>query len=291
MLFDTQTSTAHAAVNQLQADANTLIDTLDQTIAVGNATIDSLKQSIAADTVQIQADAAQIADLKAQLASLPPPSPATTIYDHLEKNVWGQNADAIVGGGGAGTASQKQPSIECAEFSVAPTLLAGKDNYFDCYYTQVFKPDASNTKYRLEASWLFPTLADANACHCLEMEGRQVMASTDMFVPAIQLRFSTGTIRYFDHSNVVDRWAASGLTIQRFAPLTWYTVVLDAHRDATKLYYDSVTINGVRSALTQTAPTYRGSYVNPRTSCSLQLDAKNLPYRVKIDNVKYTVSQ
>lgn len=283
MLFDTQTATAHAAVAQLQADANTLIDTLDQDIAIANTTIDGLNSRLL--TTQ-----QNLAMVQRQLDAVR----AVKVYDHLESHPWNQNSKAQVGGSGLGAASNKQPAVECAEFAILPDKPipvanggTGK-NYFDCYYSQDFPLDDTLTNFKLEASWLFPTDADAKASQCLEMEARHIIPGGLMSVIACQLDFADNTLRVFDH---IKKWYPTGSPQARLAAGTWNTVVLEGHKDAKTVYYDGVTVNGVKSGVGLTADIYNLGW-GRMNRVALQLDGNGsgVPYRVKIDNVRLTVS-
>lgn len=276
-MFDQEVSTTKSAVDALAQAANDAVTSRDAQITLDQSTI--------------VADAVQIADLKAQLANIPPPSPALTVYDHLESKTWTQTSTAAsnVGGSGLGVASQKQPSVECAELSIIPQLASvlGKSNYFDCYYHQDFAVDDGKKHFRLEASYLFPTLADATAPQCLEMEARQVTGGK-MVIIALQLEFSGNHLRYWDATN---KWTSSGVAMPRFLPNQWYTVVLEGHRDSVNVYHDQITINGVVTTLNKSYPLPSTTW-RSLTRCAIQLDGngKGDPYRVKIDNVKYTLS-
>lgn len=85
MFFDDQTLAAKAAIDLLQSDANNLVNTLDQDIALANT--------------QIATDQATIADLKAQLAALPSAKfPDLTILSALERDLWTVHVGPNIGG-------------------------------------------------------------------------------------------------------------------------------------------------------------------------------------------------
>jgi hypothetical protein len=278
-MYEALTSSAHQSVDALASAA-------EQTVVANNATIATLNGELAASQAKVTSDEQTIAALQAQLAAVPK---AVKVYDHIESTPFGQNSLAQVGGSGLGVATQKQPGVECAEFAIAPTPPAvGASNYFDCYYYQDFPLDDSLTKFKLEASWLFPTLADANASQCLEMEARHVLTNGNMYVIACQLDFADKALRVFDHTK---KWFPIGVAQPRLVPETWYTVTLEGHHDATTIYYDGVTINGVKSV-----PVGQGAVFNlgwkRMNRIALQLDGNGhgTPYRVKLDNVRLTVS-
>lgn len=297
MLFDTQTATAHAAVDQLQADANTLIDTLDQEISVANAqitadqtTIASVNAALASTQATLATTQQSLAIVQKQLTTLQ----SVNVYDRLERNPFNVNFKAEVGGSGLGAVSQRPPGIECAELAILPDIPipisaggTGK-NYFDSYFTQDFPLDDTLTKFKLEASFLFPTLADSNASQCLEMESRHVLTNGNMYIIACQLDFADKVLRIFDHTK---KWFPIGVAQTRLVPNTWYEVILEGHHDATTIYYDGVTINGTR-----VVPVGQGAMFNlgwkRMNRVALQLDGNGAgtPYRVKIDNVRLTVS-
>jgi hypothetical protein len=121
------------------------------------------------------------------------------------------------------------------------------------------------------------------------MEARQVLPGGNMLVPALQMRFRDHTLRYFDHGAPGDNWVASGITLPSFAAGQPVTVVLEAHRDdaGTKVFYDAVTINGVRRTLAVTEAAYNDGW-GPRLSDSLQLDANTKAFKVNVKDVRLT---
>lgn len=278
MFFDPEAGDAKAAIDVLQQQANNLINTLDQDIAIANTTIDGLNSRLL--TTQ-----QNLAMVQRQLDAVR----AVKVYDHIECNHWNQNSKAQVGGSGLGAASHRLPGIECAELAILPDKPAvGGKNYFDCYYTQDFPLDDTLTKFKLEASWLFPTDADAKASQCLEMEARHIIPGGNMAVIACQLDFADNALRVFDH---VKKWYTTGTPQARLAAGTWNTVILEGHKDATTVYYDGVTVNGVKSGVGLTADIYNLGW-GRMNRVALQLDGNGAgtPYRVKIDNVRLTVS-
>src|SRR4051812_42394596 len=87
MLFDTQTATANAAVAQLQADANTLIDTLDQEIATANAQIAADQTTIATANAALASTQSTLTTTQQSLAIVQKQLTALqsiSVYDRLE---------------------------------------------------------------------------------------------------------------------------------------------------------------------------------------------------------------
>lgn len=242
------------------ADLTTQMGTLNTQLGAVTET----KDKLAADLAQLQ---------------------ATLIYRDLEYSLWSMNSDKVVGGSGLGTKDQKiaDSTHPWAELSIKPdapipVAQGGTgDNYFDCYYTKVFKPQPQVKNYRLQTTWKFPTAADAAASQCLEMEARQVVNGL-MFIVACQLQFSGGALRYWDS---VKKWTASGTKQPRLVAGQPCTVILEGHRDDLNVYHDQITVNGV---VVKLGTQYAAQPTNwsARLSCSLQLDGEGaaLAYRV-----------
>lgn len=236
---------------------------------------------------QVDDDQKQIADLKAQLAAVPPPVPIPVVYDHLEGGPWAANSKMEVGGSGHALGGWKAPGVECAELWITDDPAFSAPNYADCYFTQDFAIDGSKTKFKLECSWLFPTAVDIAASQCVEMEARQVTDDQKMCIVACQLNFAGNQLRYWAGPG---KWTASGVAMPRPIPGTWTTVVLEGHRDSTTVFHDAITVNGTVNKLGTSYP------MSPTTwrrmqRCALQLDDTGAvnSYRAKIDNVKYTL--
>jgi hypothetical protein len=163
-------------------------------------------------------------------------------------------------------------------------------NYVDCYFTQRVPTDGTKTRFKLEASFLFPTAADIAACQCLEFEIRQVTDDKKMVILAGQLQYSGGQLRYFDWQQRA--WLQFGVAIQKPAPLTWVSIGVEGHRDAIAVYYDAMTYNGMRIPMaTQNYPLLATDW-SPLLWAALQLDDTSAVngYRVKIKDVSLTVS-
>jgi hypothetical protein len=146
---------------------------------------------------------------------------------------------------------------------------------------------------RHDSSWkrhsCFPTAADIAACQCLEFEIRQVTDDKKMVILAGQLQYSGGQLRYFDWQQRA--WLPFGVAIQKPAPLTWVSIGVEGHRDATTVYYDAMTYNGMRIPMTQNYPLLATDW-SPLLWAALQLDDTSAVngYRVKIKDVSLTVS-
>jgi hypothetical protein len=118
-----------------------------------------------------------------------------------------------------------------ALFSIVPDapVPGDKDNYFNVFATRKLKPNTAYTNYTLRGKWEFPTDADMRAAHCIEMEARQVrkLLTPDplpnqlpielplMSVPALQMNFSAGVLRYFNALAPGDNWIPTGIPMPR----------------------------------------------------------------------------
>lgn len=241
-----------------------------------------LLADLKAKLAQAQAD---LATAQAQLAALPQ---AAIVYDRLESKPWKANTDKSVGGSGLGTGGWKAPSVESAELWILDTPTVPAPNYVDCYFTQRVPTDGTKTRFKLEASFLFPTAADISACQCLEFEIRQVTDDKRMVILAGQLQYSGGQLRYFDWQQRA--WLSFGVPIIKPLPMAWVSVVLEGHRDATTVYYDAMTLNGIRTPMTQSYALLATDW-SPLLWAALQLDDTSAVngYRIKVDGVKLTV--
>lgn len=247
--FDNETLAAHTAVQQLQqaAEAKVAFDA----------------QQVAALTTTNTQQAATIQQLQ---------SKAT--YRDLEWGAWSLNDSVKVGGSANGTTFfTVADTNQLAVFSATPTVT-GSTNYYDVYATQKKKPNAAYHTFYLAATWNFPTDADMKAAHCIEMEVRQVFNSGLAAIPALQMNFTGNQLRYFDKSR--SGWFATGIAMPRSRSIV---AILEAHRDETTLYYDAMTINGTRYALTINVPLVNIGWAD-RMSVSVQLDAKTVPFKV-----------
>jgi hypothetical protein len=240
--FDTQSAAAFTAVQQLQAAA---------------------EAKVASDAQQIAALTSTNAALASQIESLH----STFTFSGVEWLPAKINCNAQVGGSGNGIGTQT--TAPGAQFAIAPTPpVLGAANYFDCYYTWDFTPDEAKTHFRFTIPWTFPTLADANASQALEMEIRQSLQSGQMAVCALQMNFSGKTLRIWDHTHA---WFLSGTAQPRLTPGTTYAVTLECHRDATTVYYDSITINSSRIPLSYSYPMWNMGW-RPMMRVAGQLD-------------------
>jgi hypothetical protein len=247
--FDTQSAAALTAVQQLQAAA---------------------EAKVASDAQQIAALTSTNTSLAAQIETLR----STVTYSDLEWGAWSLNDSTKVGGSSNGTSSfTPADTNKPAVFSVVPDAVTTGTNWYDSYATQKKKPNAAYRNFYLAVQWDFPTDADMQNAHCIEMELRQVFGARAA-IPALQMNFTGNQLRYFDKSR--GAWIATGLPMPRTRRII---AVLEAHRDDTTVYYDAFTINGVRHPLAFTQPIVPLSWAD-RMSVSVQLDAKSLAFKV-----------
>jgi hypothetical protein len=271
--FDAQAAAAHAAVQQLQASAEAKVAADASALAALASTNSSQTQQISALTSTNTALASQIEALR-----------STFTFSGIEWVPARINCTAPVGGSGNGIGTQT--TAPGAQFAIAPTPpTLGAANYFDCYYTWDTAPDESKTHFRFTIPWTFTTLADANASQALEMEIRQSLPGGLMAVCALQMNFSGKTLRIWDHTHA---WFSTGTAQPRLTPGTKYAVTLECHRDATTVYYDSITINSTRVPLSYSYPMWNMGW-RPMMRVAGQLDGNGAgtAYSVKRDSTTF----
>lgn len=232
---------------------------------------------------------AQIASLQAQLAALA----GVKIFDALELSpaiVAGGSVANTAGNTGVAADAQGVPSALNAFRDIFPS-----GPYQDKYWYWENGADAAKTKYQYEVRFMLPTAADCSAAQALELDVEQRI-SDEIFNVGFQFDFAESkTIRIWNRSattaSVPHGWISTGLPCPRWNPGEWHSVKLVAHRDGHSVVYDSITVDGVTTALTQTYPTITANKTDC-LNCAVQLDGNSAgaAYRAYIDNVKFTVS-
>lgn len=299
MAFEVEVGNVNSAVTTLSQVATDAVSARDLAIQVATQKIGDLQTEVDyklgiinemaakldADDVLIGDYQTKLNAAQAQLAQLG----SVKVYDRMESNPWSANTAKSVGGSGLGTGGWKAPGVESAELWIVDQVGVPAPNYVDCYFTQHVPTDGKVTRFKLEASYLFPTAADVAMCQCLEFEARQVTDDKKLVILAGQLRFGAGTLMYFDW--VQRAWLSTGIAITRPAPGTWVGVGVEGHRDATAVYYDALTLNGVRTPFTKSYALLATDW-SPLLWAALQLDDNSAVngYRVKIKDVRLTVS-
>lgn len=226
------------------------------------------------------------ANYQSQIAALK----GVTVFGDLELTPW-----TVAGGSVANSAgntsvaadAQGIPTDKCAFLQVIPNGLAYANKYW-------YKPragDASKTTYKYECRLMLPTTTDCAASQAVELDIEHRI-SQQVFNTGLQFDFAQNQVRIWNRSSVpVHGWIPTALPCPRWNPAEWHSVTLETHRDANNVYYDAVTIDGVRTTLTASFPTIQLAEADCMNN-ALQLDANSAgaPYQMYIDAIRLTVS-
>lgn len=223
--------------------------TLRDSLGVAQAQAASLAAQLAAVTLddesaqaavlslmqQLQSAQAHAVALAAQLAAATP-----VVFDDLELTPWliaGGTAANTGAAGNSADSTQTQSGAQCATFGIIP---AGA--YADKYWYKKFGPQPTLTRFEQKVSFLFPTAADAAASQCVETDLQQCIGGV-VYNFGTQHDFAENSFRLWNRSAVA--WIPVVIPMPRKLAGTWAQLTLQCHRDATRVYYDAVLINGV----------------------------------------------
>jgi hypothetical protein len=240
---------------------------------------------------QIKSDAqavqAELTSLQTQVASLTTQLAAAKNVSQslgLEWTPWLLSPGTTANSANVGsctTATQFQPGAGLAGFSTVP---AGP--FANAYWYKTLGADPTKNAYRYEARFMLPTPVAPQA---IEMDIQQVISGL-VFNPGCQFDFADNAIRIWDR--VAKSWVSTGLQCPRWSVAEWRYVVLEAHRDAANIYYDAITMNSVRTPLTQSFPAPNLG-LSDMLNCAIQQDGNEAqtPYILYISGVNFTASQ
>lgn len=180
---------------------------------------------------------------------------AVTVWDHLEFDPWLLAPGTAANTGSTGStmvATQGTPGVNCAWSKLQPN-----GPYADAYWYRKLGPNPKKTKFTYELSLMLPTAADAAASQCIELDIQQVITGMG-YNPGFQWDFAENQWRiwnrYAKEKGLPNPWASTGVSSPRWTPGTWMRSVFEVHRDDSHIYYDAMTVNGVRTALGQSFP-------------------------------------
>lgn len=209
-------------------------------------------------------------------------------FGNLERTPWklatGALADSDISHGNIPVAAQTQPLIECASFGIAPK----GQSFANAYWYKELGADARKTHFVYEVAFLFPTIADTQACQALELDLQQTVSGVT-FNWGLQFDFADNQVRVWDRGQ--KKWEPTGMNCPRWPAMAWMDVSLRGHRDSNKLFYDLLTINDsdhlLQSFFTQTRVGEK-----EQINCAVQLDGntKGEAYRVMVDAVSLAAS-
>lgn len=212
----------------------------------------------------------------------------TKVFDGLELTPWllaqGALADSDTASGNVPTATQRQPSIECASFAIDPQTKS----FANAYWYKKLGADEGKTTFTYEASFLFPTTADVAASQAVEFDFQQVISGI-VYNLGWQFDYADGKFRVWNRG--VKAWVPVMIALERPSTLTWTRLALAGHRDANSIYYATVTINGTTFSINQSFPAPNLGLTD-MLNCAFQLDGNKagVAYRVMVDGMRLTIS-
>lgn len=205
-------------------------------------------------------------------------------FDGLELTPWllapGALADSDTAAGNVSTATQTQPGVECASFAIDPK----GQSWANAYWYKELGADARVTHLVYEASFLFPTAADAQASQAIEMDIQQTISGVT-FNWGLQFDFADNAIRVWNRAS--KSWNPTGQPCPRWPEMEWQRVRLEVSRLSTSVAYNLLTINEQDVLLQQAYPQATVGE-KPQINCAIQLDGgkSGTAYRVMVDGVR-----
>lgn len=246
-----------------------------------NTNLSVISSAAAALQLELDAKDATIADLQQKANQ--------KTWSDLERSMWLLAPGALANTGSAGSLAdgfQVLPDTKCGSFEIRP-----HGPYADRYWYRELGADPFKSRYRYEASFLFGSASDSNAPQAVEMDIQQCIGGL-VFNPALQFAFASNQIRIWNRSvKPQGEWVPTGLPCTRWNFGQWQTVAIEAHRTLNTVMYDSLTINGTVTKLTQ-------SFVAPNfgkpdmLNVGFQLDGNKdgTAFKIYPDAMNFTVS-
>lgn len=244
---------------------NTNVQNAQNSLTLAQQDFSNLTSQVSDLTSQVSNLNAEVASLTAQNQSLQ----NLTVFRGLE---W---QTALVAGGSVanssgnpGVAADAQ-GIPASSFAFRQIIPNGQ--YEDKYWYWKLGADASKSSFTYTVNFMLP---DPSAPQALELDVQQVIAAVCYNV-GFQFDFADNSVRIWNRSTTNHGWIATGVSSPRWVAGSWHSVTLKTHRDSTTVYYDSMTIDGVTTSLTQFSfPAI--SLSNPDTiNVAIQLDANS----------------
>ena len=119
--------------------------------------------------------------------------------------------------------------------------------YEDKYWYWKLGADATKSSFTYTVNFMLP---DPNAPQALELDVQQVISAV-CYNLGFQFDFQSNQVRIWNRSTTNHGWIATGVASPRWVAGSWHSVTLKAHRDSSNVYYDSMTIDGVTTSLSQ----------------------------------------
>lgn len=245
-----------------------------------NTNLQNAQTSINLAQQDIDALNSQINSLQSQLSS----AQNSVTFRGLE---W---QPALVAGGSVANSSGN-PGVAADAQGVPTTSFAFRQiipngAYEDKYWYWKLGADSTKTSFTYTVKFLLP---NPSAPQALELDVQQVIQGV-CFNVGFQFDFAENQARIWNRSPQNHGWIATGVTSPRWAANTWHSITLKAHRDSSSVYYDSMTIDGVTTSLTQfsfpSIPLNNSDTIN----VAIQLDSNSsgLSYSTNIYGVDFT---
>lgn len=274
---------------------NTPVQNTINVIAAVQSTIDAINLSNSTLASQNSALTSQNASLQTQINTLDAQIAAAgsvVVFPALETTTWllAPGASANTGSTGSlATATQAQPSSSSAWFNIAPLGA-----YADAYWYKTLGANPSKTNYTYQLSFMFNTAADAAASQCVELDIQQCIGGV-VYNTGWQFDFAENTIRtwnrYAKERGLPNPWVSTGLLCPRWVAGQWMHIFVENHRDASNVYSDAITINGVRTPINLSFPA-PSLGLSDMLNCAVQLDSNSTAtaYKLYVDNIIFTAS-
>lgn len=245
-----------------------------------DANLQTIVSAVPLVQVELDQKDATIAGLNQQLIAASP-----MVWENLQYQNWLVAAGSAANTGAVGntaTSTQTLPGVATATRGLKPNGA-----YADKYWYYPLGKQPQLVRFKQEYSIIFPADHDSASSQAVETDLQQCIAGV-VFNWGIQLDFAENQIRIWNRSAAA--WSPiPNRTCPRAAAGIWINIVLECHRDATHVYYDAVTVFGVRTALNQSfsAPTLG---LSDMLNVGEQLDGEKQPnaYTISIDSMKLT---
>jgi hypothetical protein len=209
------------------------------------------------------------------------------IFDHLEDRVWltdtGTEADSGETGAVA-TGAQTQPGAASAALEISETTGGYANKY---WYLEFGLGNDGEHIFEYDASFLFPSLADAEDSQSIEIDVQQVI-SGKKFNPAVSFNFVENYVGLWDTTQKA--WSNVGVPCPAWSPLVWHRARVIAFRSGMSYGILSVALDGVSLALPSwELPCATTVNIPDMLNCGLQLNtnSKGSPYKVCVNRLKF----
>jgi hypothetical protein len=270
------------------------MDTNLQQINTLTAIVDGILNQNAA-TILLQA--AQIQDLKAQIADLSVPVPGIT-FSNLERlSLWTQAGTSGNSGGGDPNAPPIGVMTPGAPATFkTQTSIPYNNPYWYLKLAKIVPTIMSTTKFAQSLQWRFMSQADLDVCQAVEFEIQQHIG-LEIYNMAWQMplkeKFSWCAFNY-ETKKFEPLPTPIPVDMSLIAPGKWISIVAEHVRDpkAKTITHTALTINGHRIPVNLTRAASISTVSAQSTNVGFQLDTNNKPinYSVQAQNFNVVAS-